>query len=394
MSRQLISRSGDLSQLRAEGYDIEIRQGHLLVKSVPYVDSNQQIRRGELVLPLGDVSGDTTRPPGNHTAHFAGKHPCDRNGEPLSQIQHSTEEKALAKGVVVNHMFSAKPRQNGQYRDYHHKATTYIAHISAPALGLDPTVTAQTNATTIPGEDESPFQYSDSASARAGICALSARLEGQRLAILGVGGTGSYVLDFVAKTPVAEIHLYDEDVLLNHNAFRSPGAPSLDELRKIPTKAAFFRDKYVRMHRGVVAHEEFLNEGNVDELRKMDFVFLCIDGGGGKLAIVGQLEAWGISFIDVGMGVELAEDGLRGIVRATTSTAEKRDHYRSRVSMADGGAENEYASNIQIAELNALNAALAVIKWKKLAGFYQDLDREHCCMYTINGNTIANEDRT
>jgi hypothetical protein len=31
-------------------------------------------------------------------------------------------------------------------------------------------------------------------------------------------------LDFVAKTPVEEIHLFDSDVFLQHNAFRAPGA--------------------------------------------------------------------------------------------------------------------------------------------------------------------------
>jgi hypothetical protein len=40
------------------------------------------------------------------------------------------------------------------------------------------------------------------------------------------------------------------------------------------------------------------------------------------------------------------------------------------------------------ADLNALNAALAVIKWKKLACFYQDLDHEHHSTYTIGGNML------
>ena len=55
---------------------------------------------------------------------------------------------------------------------------------------------------------------------------------------MGLGGTGSYVLDLVAKTPVWEIHLFDGDAFLQHNAFRSPGAPSLDELEAQPPKAA------------------------------------------------------------------------------------------------------------------------------------------------------------
>ncbi|CAN2525454.1 MULTISPECIES: hypothetical protein [Burkholderia] len=49
-----------------------------------------------------------------------------------------------------------------------------------------------------------------------------------------------------------------------------------------------------------------------------------------------------------------------------------------------------YASNIQVADLNALNAVLAVIKWKKLRGFYRDLDREHHSTYTTDGNLLLN----
>ncbi len=52
-----------------------------------------------------------------------------------------------------------------------------------------------------------------------------------------------------------------------------------------------------------------------------------------------------------------------------------------------------YDTNIQIADLNALNAALAVIKWKKLCGFYLDLDQEHHSTYTLDGNAMDNEER-
>ncbi|MGO9047784.1 MAG: hypothetical protein ACLQFW_13010 [Xanthobacteraceae bacterium] len=57
------------------------------------------------------------------------------------------------------------------------------------------------------------------------------------------------------------------------------------------------------------------------------------------------------------------------------------------------GDDNDlYAQNIQIADLNALNAALAVVKWKKLCGFYADLRKEHFSTYTIDGNALTNED--
>ena len=32
--------------------------------------------------------------------------------------------------------------------------------------------------------------------------------------------------------------------------------------------------------------------------------------------------------------------------------------------------EDDYSSNIQVADLNALNAILAIIRWKRYLGFY------------------------
>ena len=48
--------------------------------------------------------------------------------------------------------------------------------------------------------------------------------------------------------------------------------------------------------------------------------------------------------------------------------------------------------SIQIADLNALNAALAVVKWKKVCGFYHDAVQEHFSTYTINVNMLTNDD--
>jgi len=93
------------------------------------------------------------------------------------------------------------------------------------------------------------------------------------------------------------------------------------------------------------------------------------------------------------MGVQLNDEALGGIVRVTTSTEKRRDHLRGRVSFGDGADGNEYNRNIQIADLNALNAALAVIKWKKLFGFYRDMKSEHHSQYTIDTNLFLNEDR-
>jgi len=153
--------------------------------------------------------------------------------------------------------------------------------------------------------------------------------------------------------------------------------------------------KYRRMRAGIVAHPCFIDASNVNELSAFDFVFICVDRSDVKGIIVAMLEETKIPFVDVGMGLTVVNDSLIGIVRTTTSTAEMRNHIHDngRISLADNQEEDGvYESNIQIAELNALNAAFAVIKWKKIFGFYQDLEMEYHSTYSLNVNDVNNDD--
>jgi hypothetical protein len=325
---------------------------------------------------------------------WAGSMPCHHDGAPISRIAAGDQRLQIAPGLEASHRFSSKPLPAGAYGDYYEQLTAYIKIISHEAEAIDPTASAATFAPVETTDGESVFRYHDTASSRAGITMANSKLELGKLAIVGVGGTGSYVLDLVAKTPVKEIHLFDGDRLLNHNAFRAPGAVSLDELRKQPVKADYFAGTYARFRRGVVSHPYDLGEPNAHELDEMEFVFLCMDGGPEELALVKHLESRGISFIDVGMGLREEEGSVGGILRVTTSTPEQREHIDKRISFADpDDAANDYARNVQVADMNALNACLAVIRWKKLFGFYRDLEREHHTLYTIDGNQVLNEDR-
>jgi hypothetical protein len=393
MSQQLINRSPDLKQLRDEGYDIEVLSTFLLIKNIPYVNSNKEIKLGTLVSEL-TMAGDVTTTPSTHVALFTGDHPCNKDGTEIKQIKHQSGNQVLGDGLEINHSFSSKPTSGG-YKDYYEKMTTYIAIISSQAQSIDPSVKAKIFPVIEPTEGESVFAYFDTASSRAGINLVSKKLEIEKIGIVGLGGTGSYVLDLVAKTPVREIHLFDGDKFLNHNAFRSPGAPLIGDLRNKPQKVAYFKEIYSRMHLNIVAHDCYIDSSNVDQLQGLNFVFLCLDGGEAKRLIVEKLVELDTPFIDVGLGVELDNESLGGILRITTSTVENREHLRSkdRISFSVENGNDDYSKNIQIADLNALNAALAVIKWKKLFGFYRDLEKENFCAYTIDGNSLINDDQ-
>jgi hypothetical protein len=389
MSRALFSRNADLKRLRDEGYFVQIKGGFLVMRDVPYVNRQREVKMGSLISSLA-MAGDTTRPPDTHVVYFDGDYPCKADGTPIQAISHQSAKIDLGNGLTAQHAFSSKPAEG--YRDYHHKMSTYAAILSGPATNLKPD--ANPRVFRQPEDEEvSVFNYTETASDRVGIGALTERLKPEVVAIIGLGGTGGYVLDFVAKTPAREIRLFDGDEFLQHNAFRAPGAPSIDELRDAPKKVDYFKAIYSRMHRNVVAHPVSLDTSTVDLLDGVTFAFLSMDAGEAKRAVVAKLEALNIPFVDVGMGLELVEGSLGGILRVTASTPGKRAHvHQGRISFAGGGADDIYASNIQVADLNALNAVLAIVKWKKIRGFYRDLEREHHSTYTTDGNMLLNGD--
>ncbi len=390
MSQRLISLNKDLKQLRDDGFNVGIVDNHLVVRNVPYVTAQKTIAYGTLVSSL-DLSGEKTVKPRTHVAMFCGEHPCETDGAKIKGIMHSSGRVALGPSLAIDHTFSAKP--SAGYSDYHDKMSTYCAIISRPARTLDSSVTAQPHLPIDTTEEDSVFNYLDTASSRAGIGAVTTKLHIAKVAIVGLGGTGSYVLDLVAKTPVEEIHLFDGDDFLSHNAFRAPGAASIDDLNNRPAKVEYLKGIYDRLRRGIKAHKCFIDESCLGLLDDMNHVFLCMDGSDSKRHIVYYLEAKGIPFIDVGMGIEEAEGKLFGQLRVTTSTPSHREHVHSRklIPFEDSG-DNPYDTNIQVADLNALNACLAVVKWKKLLGFYCDLEKEHHSVYQIDGNHLINEE--
>lgn len=390
MSQKLIDHSPDLKRLRDEGYALKINPGFLVLEQIPYVNNNKEIKYGTLVMGLNQAGNKAAKPP-DHTAWFAGEHPCDHIGKPITQIVNNSQNQVVG-GIAINYYFSCCPTE--PYKDYYEKVKTYETALSGPAQHLESNVTARVYPVMLPEEEDgSVFNYYDTASSRAGISEVSDKLAVNRVAIIGVGGTGSYVLDLLAKTPVKEIHIFDGDKFLNHNAFRSPGAPAVEDLEKQMTKVDYFASQYSQMHRHIIPHPDFITLENVALLQGMDFVFLCMDRGLDKRGIVDKLVEWGMAFIDVGMSLYLVDNQLLGMLRVTASTNDKRDHIKKKIPFVNGNENDDYAQNIQVADLNALNAALAVHKWKKLCGFYQDLERENHTTYDINVNQLNSQDQ-
>ena len=391
MSQLLINHSQDLRRLRDEGYEIEVRGGYLFIHHIPYLDKDKNLHFGTLVSTLNLVSNRHTAKPETHVIHFIGGNPHQADGTVITAIQHANADKALTSELTVNRSFSNKPADG--YPDYYEKVKRYADIIGAPAKFLYADVTEKTFKAIQDCSNTTVFHYLDTNSSRANIDVISSKLAGQKIAIIGLGGTGAYILDMIAKCPVAEIHLFDGDSFDQHNAFRSPGAASIDDLNQHYRKAGYYQKIYSNMHKHIYSHDYYLKKENLQELDNMTYVFVCVDKNPARKMITDYLASIGIYFSDVGLGVNVVDDKLSGAVRVTTGTQEKNDHLASRIFSEDAD-QNDYATNIQIAELNALNAVYAVIRWKKLCGFYVDLEKEHHCSYSVSVNKIFNEDHT
>ena len=365
------SHSADLERLIAAGYELELTgDGYLLVHNVPYLDENRAVQRGIVVTKL-ELNGDVAiNPVADHVAYFMGPTPYRWNGQTVTPLAQANLQ--LGDGRVAAFSISLKCPTADHYLDYFAKVEYHVQNIEEEAKQVDPTATAQTGGPCIINRDDWPFEYADTASGRAGIGAINGRVAGQRIAIVGLGGTGSYILDLVSKSPVEEIHLYDGDHFSSHNAFRSPGAASLDEVRVGRPKVERYAEIYSRMKRKIVPHAYHVDETNVSELNAVDFVFLAMDGGPTKLAIVEALEGMGKPFVNASLGVKKpgAGDKLQAIVEVNGSTVDNRGSFREKVDFGEIDPDDPYMENIQVADLNALNAAMAVLWWKKWAGIY------------------------
>ena len=391
MSARPIAPSPALARLIDEGYEVEVRAAHLLVHSVPYVTAARVVQRGTLVCTYIE-SGGVLQPPDNHQVWFTGEYPCLASGARLSALENEHNRQALFDGCTIQHRFSNKPEGLSNFVDHYQKMVHYVTILSDQARVLDPSADARTGRIVIAAPDDSVHRYADTASARAEILGLAPRLR-QKVAIVGLGGTGAYVLDQLTKTHAAEIHLFDGDLFLQHNAFRAPGAATFEELKAGLSKVAYFQARYVHMHRHIHAHEYFIDEGNVSELGAFDFVFVCVDRGAARRLICDFLMAAGIPFIDVGMSIEIVPESqtLVGTCRTTLVTPTTREHVSQFVPLSDDDSNPLYRSNIQVADLNALNAMLAVIKWKQLFGFYHDDFGSHHVTYSISSQSLTRD---
>lgn len=231
-----------MGRLVEKGYALAFDSGYLVIRDIPYLDNLRQSQTGAIVTKLVFVDKERVTQD-DHQIFFAGSIPHNLDGTPIRNLGGGPTALALSeasKDVVVQRSFSNKPRPSGKFADFFEKIESYVGIISGPAMELhDANPYTFRVKETVP---DSVFKFHDTLTSRAEITDLSAKFADDVVAVIGVGGTGAYVLDFLAKTPVLKIRAFDLDVFHVHNAFRSPGRLEETELGK--TKAEVYSTRY------------------------------------------------------------------------------------------------------------------------------------------------------
>lgn len=373
--RELASHNPFIKDLEDEGHDVDFVGGYLVIYGIPYLDKGGTLRHGDWISPV-DLKNWVIDIPSTHQAWFRGGRPHDKSGRELG-LGIAENKVTVTEGFVTDRSFSFKLKESGQmrqYRSFDEKVRTYLHAITAPAVAAYPEEATPLRAIEKKAAAQgSPLRLPDTLSSRYHINDVSSLLRGKKVGIVGLGGTGSYILDLIARTHLEQIALFDDDKVHVHTIFRMPGF--IPRVAIGGSKVEALAQQYGNWHAGIVPVAERITSQNIERLKEFDFVFVSVDDGPARRLIVEWLSSKGIPFVDCGMGLNRSVIGLNGAVRIT---GVDRAAYERTVGTAylptSNAKEDEYRRQAQIAELNALNAAFAVIKFKQHFKLFDRLD--------------------
>ncbi|MGE5562930.1 MAG: ThiF family adenylyltransferase [Bacillota bacterium] len=391
MFRRLVSRNSDLSRLVERGYAVAFDSKCLIVRDIPYLDEDGALQWGAIVAKLIYVDEERVVQD-DHQIYFAGSHPHQLDGTKVPNLAGGEMTIHLSEAcndVVVQRSFSNKPKATGKFADFFDKIESYVAILSGPAI--EKFSVSPLTFRSVETDDTDPvFKFQDTLTSRAQIGDLNAGFANEVVAVIGLGGTGGYLLDMLVKCPIPEIRGFDGDNFYVHNAFRSPGRLDATELGK--TKAEVHQGRYENFRYGLKLATTYIDQSSAEALTGVTFAFVCVDKGSARSAIFDLLIELGIPFIDVGMGLKRKEGPISGMLRVTYYSKQDAATMRARhlAEMSDT-PDNLYKANIQIAELNAMNACLALVRYKQLLGFYVEDEPILHLLFGIRDLSITSE---
>ncbi len=353
------------------GWTVEVEDNLISIVGVPYRKRSGAVGTCQISVGIqGDGLALRALENANRAAHAAlltgvdKGHAYQADGNPVGNMlwTDGTDQ------CVISIM-----RDDGDYDNAWHALTVYVSRV-AGALGeeqrkqVEPIFRFE-----IEGEDDQAMQD------------WRARARGQRIGIVGLGGVGLWILDMMSKTDVREIRIWDGDDIEGRNLLRAPGWAGQEAIDN--NKAEFYGTQYDQMRRGLsVCGQYWRSDDPVDSFDGLNFVFIAVDKTDVRSALCQKLEEAEIPFVDVGMGIQRRNGRVRGSCQVFFS-GEDPGRWRIGIPTIEGVGEEEYRA-LQLADVGALNAALAVGMWRRHIGQYEEETKGWLVRYQIEGNDL------
>jgi len=382
MPENQIVLSSHVQRLIDEGYKVSIEDQYIIVDNVPYVSAKDVISRAAIISEYTFNNGAESF--GIHAVWFTGSIPCTVDGKSLEHIFVADKNHSTIAGRQVLCRLSYKAERPDMMANIYNKLTHYIRKLQSYVNAIDNSVSAAGEGSISIRQERSVFFYPNTAIARSGLDAYENKLKLPKVTIIGLGGTGSYILDALAKTPVEEIHLYDDDIIEPATVYRMPGALNLEQAYEKNHKTNYLCDIYSQMRTGIISHPIRVDKGNLSELDDSNFVFIAVDDGPSRGLIANHLAEKNIPFIDVGMGVDKISEEVKLLARVRVTAVDSKTKFLVNKLPVSDDQEDEVYNNIQVVELNALNAMLAIITYKQKIGFYSEENTVNIIRYVLS----------
>lgn len=140
-------------------------------------------------------------------------------------------------------------------------------------------------------------------------------LRSLRIAVVGCSGTGSFVVEMLARMGVGTLVLVDPDVIERRNLNRIVNSTA-DDVRQTRPKVLRLQDAVMAMEMGTVVQVfqyDLLNTQVVRALATCDLLFGCVDSADGRDLLNRISTFYLVPLMDV--GVRIDADGLGGVTQ-------------------------------------------------------------------------------
>lgn len=208
----------------------------------------------------------------------------------------------------------------------------------------------------------------------------------ERVAVIGLGGVGAWMADFVVKADAAEVHGWDYDRIEPKNILRMPGGVDPNVWIGRP-KAEWFEETYSVMHGKVRGHNvKVLPENVMAVTEGTTFAFVAVDDAHDRMMVCDALANAKIPFVVGGLSPVRKDGRVRVSMRIVTAHVGVLS-WRNAIPQVGQAGQDDYGS-LDLSDVYSMAASWAIQSWRKMRGQFWQEQREECLDYRASDQNL------